>query len=211
MQEVPTWLPATLRKGRRESKCVDLWMRPQKGQGAELHQATPAEPVILYITAWNVLGGNPPVCRLRARSYILSIRERTNKRAFWVGTSPDVQSRSECLNSHRIEVGKEEMQERRKPPGQRRTGRVKLLTVVDTMRHRCTKTGTTHKSLIYNQSLLLSFFLIFPFIPSFPSVRGKQAPDEEAAGRLTELQCVCLSTLAVQNILQPVQQAQTGR
>lgn len=28
---------------------------------------------------------------------------------------------------------------------------------------------------------------------------------------LKELQCVCLSTLAVQNILQPVQQAQTGR
>lgn len=28
---------------------------------------------------------------------------------------------------------------------------------------------------------------------------------------LEELQCVCLSPLAVQNILQPVQQAQTGR
>lgn len=40
---------------------------------------------------------------------------------------------------------------------------------------------------------------------------NKQPCSNNTNNWLKELQCVCLSTLAVQNILQPVQQAQTGR
>ena len=65
-------------------------------------------------------------------------------------------------------------------------------------------------SFVQNFSLLCIPLGTAPWPVTKPGSKNKQQSSNNT-NWLKELQCVCLSTLAVQNILQPVQQAQTGR